>query len=201
MLLLAIIINPSIYIQSCLNGILVWGTIVLPSLLPFMFFTKTLSVLGIEEILNNKFKFFSKIYNTPPCSLYVFFMSILSGYPVGAKMVSDLYENGTITRTQAFRISTFTSNSGPMFILGSVGIGMLANKKLGLIIFFSHIIGALINGLIYRKHKEEELIINKKNSIKTSFEIGDVMWNTVRSVLLIGGFIAIFLLFAKFLII
>ena len=192
-ILVAIIVNPALYIQSCFNGIIVWASVVLPALLPFMFFTKTLTELGVAEILSNKFKLFSKIYNVPAIALYVFVLSILSGYPVGSKIVSDLYERGLITKEQAYRITTFTSNSGPMFILGSVGIGMLTNKKLGIIILFSHIIGALLNGILYRNHKENLQINNSKiNFTQNKQSLSDLMWNTVQSVLIIGGYIAIF---------
>lgn len=191
-LLGAIIINPAIYITSCLNGIIVWATVVLPALLPFMFFTKTLTELGVAEILATKFKLFPKIFKVPSVAVYVFVLSILSGYPVGAKIVADLYESGNITKEEAYKITTFTSNSGPMFILGSVGIGMFANKKLGIIILISHILGALINGLIYRNHKEKNLEKNKKIIVKNNLSLGELMWNTVNSVLIIGGFIALF---------
>ncbi len=191
-LLGAIIINPAIYITSCLNGIIVWATVVLPALLPFMFFTKTLTELGVAEILATKFKLFPKIFKVPSVAVYVFVLSILSGYPVGAKIVADLYESGNITKEEAYKITTFTSNSGPMFILGSVGIGMFANKKLGIIILISHILGALINGLVYRNHKEKNLEKNKKIIVKNNLSLGELMWNTVNSVLIIGGFIALF---------
>ena len=192
-ILLSIIINPATYIKSCINGILVWASVVLPALLPFIFFTKIMTELGVAEILSNKFKLFSKIYNVPSIALYVFILSILSGYPVGSKILADLYEKGEITKEEAYKITTFTSNSGPMFILGSVGIGMLANKKLGLIILFSHITGALLNGLIYRNHKESSY--KKYIKIDSGYNkqsLSDLMWNTVQSVLIIGGYIAIF---------
>lgn len=188
----AIVINPEVYITSCLNGIMVWATVVLPALLPFIFFTKTLTELGVADILASKFKLFPKIFKVPSLAIYVFILSILSGYPVGAKIVADLYESGAISKEEAYKITTFTSNSGPMFILGSVGIGMLTSRNLGIIILISHILGALINGLIYRNHKENSTEINKKIIEKNNLSIGDLMWNTVHSVLIIGGFIALF---------
>lgn len=191
-LLVSIAVNPSAYITSCFNGILVWATVVLPALLPFIFFTKTLTALGIDKIIGEQFKLFPKIFKVPAVGMYVFVMSILSGYPVGAKIVADLYESGSLTKEEAYRLTTFTSNSGPMFILGSVGIGMLHSQKLGLIILFAHILGALTNGLIYRNHKEKSINLKNITPEKNNFSIGELMWNTVQSVLIIGGFIALF---------
>ena len=146
------IISPAKFIKEGLNGISAWAFNVLPSVLPFIFFTKALSSLGQMEKLTRSFQRVTKtLFNTPPISFYVFFMAILSGYPVGSKMIADLYMQGKITQEDAYRMSAFCSTSGPMFIIGAVGIGMFKNSLVGYILFLSHILSAFLNGLIYRK--------------------------------------------------
>ncbi|MDD2445472.1 MAG: hypothetical protein PHX09_01525 [Clostridia bacterium] len=194
LIIIALALTPDIYINACFQGILIWATVVLPSIFPFLFFTKILTDLHIINIIAERFTIFTKLFRTPPISAYAFLTSILSGYPVGAKIVSDLYENGSINKEDAFKITTFTSNSGPMFILGSVGIGMLLSRKLGLIMLFSHIIGAVLNGLLYRNHKEKINSFNyvNKNIYKSSFQLAQTMWNSISSILIVGGYICIF---------
>ena len=58
-------------------------------------------------------------------------MSILSGYPIGAKIIHDLYSKDLITEEDAKRMSIFSTTSGPIFIIGAIGVGMLKNYKLG----------------------------------------------------------------------
>ena len=117
----SIIISPAKYIAQGLNGISAWAFNVLPSVLPFMFFTKALSSLGQIEKLTRPFQRVTKaLFNTPPISFYAFFMAILSGYPVGSKMIADLYIQGKISKDEAYRMSAFCSTSGPMFIIGAV---------------------------------------------------------------------------------
>lgn len=148
----SIIISPAKYIAQGLNGISAWAFNVLPSVLPFMFFTKALSSLGQIEKLTRPFQRVTKaLFNTPPISFYTFFMAILSGYPVGSKMIADLYMQGKITKDEAYRMSAFCSTSGPMFIIGAVGVGMFENSLIGYILFISHSLSAFLNGLIYRK--------------------------------------------------
>ena len=149
--ILNMILSPAKFIEQGLNGITAWAMNVLPSVLPFMFFTKALSSLGQMEKLTRPFQRLTrKLYNTPPISFYTFFMAILSGYPVGSKMIADLYLQGKITKDEAFRMSAFSSTSGPMFIIGAVGVSMFKSSQIGYILFISHAAGALINGLIYR---------------------------------------------------
>ena len=190
--------NPTKYISICLNGILIFGKNLLPAMLPFIFFTKLLTSTGyIERFSKSLSPLTSKLYNSPAISSYIFLMSILSGYPMGAKITADLYSEGLISRDEAHRICSFTSNSGPMFIIGTVGCGMLFSKSAGYIILISHIISALLNGLIYRKYKPKKIsfeleknIINKGQT--TDQKLSSLMENSILSVLLIGGYVAVF---------
>lgn len=192
-IILAIVVSPKIYIEAFSNGILVWATILLPTIFPLIFFTKLLTDLGIVGTIASKFTITQKLFKTPPISAYAFMVSILSGYPVGAKVVADLYSSGYISKNDAFKMCTFTSNSGPMFIYGSVGIGMLFSRTLGFIMLISHILGAIFNGILYRNYKQKNAnIASKQFEIKSKFSLGETMADSVLSILIIGGFIAIF---------
>lgn len=91
-------------------------------------------------------------------------MSIITGYPVGSKLIKDLFDSGKMTKNEAIKATSFCSNSGPMFILGSVAIGMFADKKMGIIILVSHILGALLNGLLFRNYGKKHKRIKDKNA-------------------------------------
>ena len=191
-----IIISPAKFISASMNGISAWTFNVLPSVLPFMILTRIIIDLGSFEnalsIINSPFK---KIYKTKSNSGYIFLMSILSGYPVGSKMIADLYENGTISQEEAFKMSSFCSNSGPMFIVGSVGVGMLFNPLAGYIILASHIFSALINGLLYRNLRtsnENYLKELKTERNKVEFSFSDIILSAVQSILSVGAIICLF---------
>ncbi len=201
--IIALVISPKKYIDVTLDGIRVWATAILPALFPFMIFTRLLASMGCIEDFSKGFSGVSnKLYRTPGISSYVFLMSIISGYPLGAKVTSDLYERGLLSRAEAHRICSFTSNSGPMFIIGTVGIGMLISPTAGYIILISHILAAIINGLIYRKYNAPELssktIIQPKKNRETDI-LTNTMENGINSVLLIGGYIAIFFVITEIL--
>lgn len=196
-LICALVISPDKYIKVTFNGIMVWATAILPALFPFMLFTKLLTSTGyVEQASRSLSKLTNKLYKVPGISAYVFLMSIITGYPLGAKITSDLYEEGVIKRSEAHRICSFTSNSGPMFVVGTVGVGMLISPFAGYILLISHIIAAIFNGLIYRNYKPKEIdFIKKENKIINETEsdiLTKSMQNSISSVLLIGGYITIF---------
>jgi sporulation integral membrane protein YlbJ len=190
-LIITIVILPEIAIQTFFQGLLLWATKVLPALLPFFILTKLLSYTAI---VNSATKFLSpfthRLYNVGGVAGYVFFMSIISGYPIGAKITADLYQNKQITSGQAKTISAFTSTSGPLFIIGTVAVGFFQNHKLGFIILISHILGAIINGLLYR-NKENSNTHNYPIQSPTQNILNDSMYSSIISIMLVGGFIAI----------
>lgn len=188
------VLSPELYIKQTLNGITAWAFNVLPSVLPFMLLTKILSSLGEVEKFSKIFsKPSSKLFKTPAISSYVFFISILSGYPVGAKMTADLYETGKISKSDAFKMTSFCSTSGPMFIIGAVGIGMLKNVTYGYIIMIAHIVGALLNGLLYRsiKIKSNTPALKNKES-KNNIDLSGIVLDSALSIISVGTIIAIF---------
>lgn len=193
-------INPKPYIDSTLKGFIVWAKIVLPSLFAFFIFTKILmqnnKTMNIFSFLNKPFK---KIYS---CEFggYIFIMSVLAGYPVGASLISEFYEQNKLDLRQSKILCAFTSTSGPMFILGSVATSMVFNKTIGLVILISHLFASLTNGLLYKKiinkkykytnTNENKKIINFNKTIKKQ-NFNDIMLNTITSCLMIGGSIAL----------
>ncbi len=195
--LICMISSPAKFITKSLEGISAWAFNVLPSVLPFMFFTRVLSSLNTMQSLTRPFsKIMSKAFNTPAISLYTFLMAILSGYPVGTKMIADLYMQGQISKQDAFRMTSFCSTSGPMFIIGAVGIGMFSNVKIGYILFASHIIGAVINGLIFRNIKIKSIQQTSSPSQTASssqiIDISEITLNSTLAILSVGCIIAIF---------
>lgn len=188
------VLFPTLYMQQTFAGISAWAFNVLPCVLPFIFFTKVLSSLGSVERFSGLFSRPMKyLFNTPAVSSYVFLMSIISGYPVGAKMTADLYASGKLTRSEAFRMTSFCSTSGPMFIIGAVGANMLGGAPYGYIIFLAHALGAFINGFFYRKLTVKEVSKNHQTTApSTPNDIGNMVIDSALSIISVGTIIAVF---------
>lgn len=187
-----IILLPQNSISSFYDGVRLWATKVLPTLLPFFILTKLLSSTPLIPYLESKISpLTQKLYGVGGVAGFVYIMSIISGYPVGAKITSDLYGSGKITQSEARTITAFTSTSGPLFILGSVAVGMFGSTKMGVIILISHYLGALLNGFLYRK-KQKHTISHNTSSSQESIALGEAVYTSIIAVLNIGGFIALF---------
>ena len=200
LLLISIIISPAKFISAGLDGISAWAFSVLPSVLPFMIISSLLLSTGyIEKACKPFERPFKKIYNTNAYSAYVFFVSIISGYPVGSKMIAELYEQNKISRSDAFRMSSFCSNSGPMFIVGAVGIKMILSSLAGYIMLISHIIGAILNGILYRKIAVKDETNQFKIQKKSPPTFSEIIESSCKNILIVGTIIAFFFIVIEFL--
>ncbi len=185
-----IILRPNIYLKSVSNGIMLWATIILPGLIPFMFLSKILSTMSYTYMSTFVLsKVTKKCFFTPKCSGYIYFMSILSGYPLGAKLTKDFFDNNQISLAEAKKIVAFCSTSGPIFMIGSVGVSLLGSNISGVIIFCSHILGSFINGFVFRGKKSAVKDSDLLEQSSSKDILNDSMYSTILSSMLVGGFI------------
>lgn len=99
------------------DGMKLWLNTLLPTLLPFLILTGILlHTDGIKKILSPFSFFWKKILGLTPYGAYVFLLGMLCGYPMGAKLASDLYEKEKISKTEASYLLTFSNNPSPVFL-------------------------------------------------------------------------------------
>lgn len=190
MFLLVFMSSPSTYMKSTLNGLNVWFYNVLPALLPFFIATRLLIFLSVENIKPLD-KFTNKMFKVNNGGK-IFFLSLISGYPVGAKLICEAYKSKQIDLRSAKKMMSYCSVSGPMFIIGSIGIGVFKSVKIGYILLFCHILGAIINGIVFRcsyKKFNEENEPNIYTKPASSNILADSMYDSIISILLVGGYI------------
>lgn len=182
-----IIINPTIYAKACLNAISIWGFKILPLLFPFFVITKMIVNLN-DSKPNIMDKLFSRVYNVPNGTFSTFFLASLAGYPTGAKLICEKFENNQITNQQAKKMMSFCSVSGPMFMLGTVGIMMLSSYKAGVVVLISNIVASLLNGIIYRGKKEQ--VFNRSQIITTKkIDFADSVYDSLIAILMVGAYV------------
>ncbi|MEF9952914.1 MAG: hypothetical protein RR838_09995 [Clostridium sp.] len=197
LLLVLIILNPSISMKSAKDGINLWLFIVIPSLLPFFIINDMLSSLKVPENIGVLFSPLARrLFKTSGYGAYAFIMSVFAGYPSGARIVATLYEEGKITKNEGEKILTFSSTSGPLFIIGAVGSGMLQNQIAGYILFISHILGAITNGVfsnLFYKRPPKNITLSKFGLNKIN---EDIISKGIKSSIItcgfIGGYIVLF---------
>lgn len=198
------------------NGLVLWATAVVPSLFPFFVATQMLSYTNIVTYLGKLLTpIMRPLFNIPGEGAFAFIMGLISGYPVGAKIVSDFIEKGICNKEEAERMLAFTNNSGPLFIIGTVGITLFGNTSIGILLLITHILACISVGIIlkftakphqskaknyYTNNKISSIHFNESsktsNSNPSFSSLGEILGNSIKSatstILLIGGFVIMF---------
>lgn len=190
-------------LEAARNGLILWANSIVPTLFPFFVATELLCKTNFIYLLGKALNRFMKpVFNVPGESAIAIIMGIISGYPVGAKVVCNLYDHKICSKAEAERLIAFTNNSGPIFILGSVGVSLLGNASLGKTLLISHVISSLLVGLIFRFWKKNTVDITFRNYRSESKELikvanlgeilGDAIKKSISTILSIGGFVVLF---------
>lgn len=188
------------------KGLSLWANSVVPSLFPFFVATDLLMHTNFVNILGRFLnKLMKPLFNIRGEGAFGFIMGLISGYPVGAKIACDFRENNICSKEECERLLSFTNNSGPLFIVGTVGISMFGNSTIGLLLLVTHILACITVGIIFRFWKFNTSTFNTDINKKSSFNknknvtfsnlgevLGKSITNSISTVLMIGGFVVIF---------
>lgn len=201
-----LVIYSSSNLDAAKNGMFLWALSVVPSLFPFFVATELLSYTGIIEILGKVLdKIMKPLFNVPGIGSFAFIMGIISGTPIGAKIVSNFKEQNSCTEIECERLLAFTNNSGPLFIIGTIGINMFSSQEIGYKLFIVHLLSCLIVGFLFRwwkssyfrgqKNRSYCLATTSKKTVNF-YNLGSVLQKSIqsaiKSILIIGGFVIIF---------
>lgn len=148
---------PEAAAQGVSDGIdLSFGTLI-PTLFPFLVVSTLITETNITQKFSAPFARITNIlFNLDVKCFGAVIMSMVGGMPIGCKMASELYENGSISLLQSKRLMLFCFCCGPAFTVSSVGIFILSSKSAGIVIYASLIVSAIIVGILSRFFEDKD---------------------------------------------
>ncbi|HYF83152.1 MAG TPA: sporulation integral membrane protein YlbJ [Clostridia bacterium] len=208
LIVVCIIAYPSEAFSAASDGLKLWFNVVCPALLPFFICVEILIGLGIVSFFGSAFKpLMRPVFKVPGEGSFGFFMSMSSGYPVGAKITAKLRQEMLCTPIEGQRLLSLCSTSGPLFIIGAVAAGIMNNPALGFFLAVSHYLSAVTIGFLMRYYGKDKannrndrisnpiadmLNYRQKDGRTIGVLMGDAVKNGVNLILMIGGFIIFF---------
>lgn len=153
MFILLMIIYPDTVLTASTRGLAIWWDVLFPSLLPFFIISEALLGFGIVHFIGTLLDpIMRPMFRIPGIGGFVVAMGYASGYPVGAKLATQLRLQKLISREEGERLVAFTTSSDPIFLIGAVSIGFFGNAQLALTIAIAHYGAAFVVGLLMRFH-------------------------------------------------
>ena len=202
----ALIMFPGESILAARNGLALCRNVIIPSLFPFFVLSTLVVETGMTRRLGRLLEpVMRPVFNVGGNCVAAFALGFIGGYPVGAKTVITLYENGECTKTEAERLLSFCNNSGPAFIFGVVGAGVFSSGAVGLVLYLAHTAASLIVGIIFRNWGKSapRHVQRKKTHTPPVRTLSDAFTDSVKSsfqsTINICGFVIFFTVFIRLL--
>lgn len=124
--------------EGIISSIRVCVNVIIPSLFPFMTASGIIISSGLYYKLSLPFSPVSRYVFRIRTDLFsIFLISSVGGYPVGAKLLMNLYESGNIDKKTAEKMLGFCYMGGPAFFIGAAGMKIYNSTSVGMIIFAS----------------------------------------------------------------
>lgn len=172
---------PALSLEYASTGLMLWFRKMIPTLLPFMI----LSGIMIRMNLTEKFVGFihpllHRLYGTSSNGSYTILMGLLCGFPMGARIIGELYQAGKLSREESTHLLSFCNNIGPIYFLSFVVPTLAIDKPLIPILFMYGI--PLVYGIVIMRILP---FLSKRTFINTTVQTQSALsHNTVRMPLL-----------------
>lgn len=141
---------PALALEYASTGLNLWFTRMVPTLLPFMILSGIMIRMDLTEsfvrLLHPLLHF---LFGSSENGSYTIIMGFLCGFPMGARIIGELYENGKLSREESSRLLSFCNNIGPIYFLSYV-VPTLAIDRLFLPFIIMYGI-PLLYGLAYMR--------------------------------------------------
>jgi len=134
--------------QGISDGIALCTQRIVPSVFPMMIVCVLAVECGFAARAGRYLAPLSRrLFGLPGEGATAIFLSMIGGYPAGARTVVELYENGSVTRAQAAHMALFCFCSGPAFLIGVIG-GLTGSAAAGWILMGVQAVVVVLMGVI-----------------------------------------------------
>ena len=147
-------------------GLKLWLEKMIPSLLPFMILSGIVIRLRLTEtIASFIYPVIRPIFRVRKNVCYCMMLGFLCGFPMGARVVSDLYSRGQLTREEGEYLLAFCNNIGPVYYCSFV-LPLLHRELTAPYLFGMYGI-PLLYGIIlrYTRFRNLETLLFRKTNI------------------------------------
>ncbi len=199
---------PAQSVYYAFTGLTLWFQKMIPSLFPFMILSGIMIRMNLTGyfslILSPILKPLFKVSNN---GAYCIIMGFLCGFPMGAKVIADLYGQNKISKQEATYLLSFCNNIGPVyftsFALPVIGLPVslpFIIGMYGLPLLYGMILcrlpgkyGKLRNNPIPRVCPPEKNLNNTENqSASVLVHIDDAIFSAIESITQLGGYMIFF---------
>ena len=149
--LAALVLCPAPAAQAARGGLRLCAEVLVPSLFPFFIVSGLLRLTGLPGVFGRALEGVTlRLFALSGAGASALLFGLTGGYPLGAKALADLVRDGSMSSQEAERALPFCNNSGPAFLIGAAGTGVFHDRRIGLLLYLTHVLAAVLLGVLLR---------------------------------------------------
>lgn len=138
--------------EGARQGLSACGSVIIPSLFPFMALASFAAATPVSRVLRRLAALPARlIWGLPGEAAPALVMSLIGGYPAGAKVLAAMVDTGELSPEAASRALPCCLHAGPAFMAGVAGGALLGSVRSGLWLYLCQIAAGAITGRILRR--------------------------------------------------
>ena len=99
-------------------GLVLWATVIVPTLFPFMLLTGMAQKMNLPAVLGARmYPLLGRVLPMSAAGCFPWLTGLMSGPPLAAKMLGETCERGDMSRQEGQRLLILCNNISPMFLL------------------------------------------------------------------------------------
>ena len=183
-------------VAAAAQALQLWATAVVPALLPFFIASQALLLMGCAPACSRLLAPLMRFLGYPQSGAYALAVSMLGGYPGGAKAVSELLEQGAVSQKEAGRLSILCHTSGPLFVMGTAAGVLLKQPQWGFSMLICHYCACFCTAALFafrqKSSSGEAGPITKGQALSVGAVMGQSVMAGINTMLLICGYMVFF---------
>ena len=182
--------------EGAIIGMRLCENVIIPSLLSILIISNLIIKSRASLLFNRLFgTIIRHTLNLPAASAAAIILGLTAGYPAGAILTHELYENGEISEDEARRIMRFNLCGGAAFTVTAVGTVLLGSTKSGAVLFLINILSALITAALGRLFGKNDNAQNTNCFMKRltfSQALPEAVDSSAKALIIMSAYIVMF---------
>lgn len=192
-MLILLLTFPALTLKYAKTGLHIWYKNMVPALLPMMIITGCMVKLNITasfaSVLHPLTK---KFYHLSKNGTYALIVGFLCGFPMGAKVITELYLDNKISKNEANTLLPICNNIGPVFML-TYGLNSIPTKHIYFILILFYLIPLVYAFFLFRNKIHFVNPTNVASKTKNfSIALDEAISDSAAGILSLGGYIIFF---------
>ncbi len=151
-LLSAIVVSPAVASEAVLGAVINTTKGIIPSIFPLMV---------VSDLIISLLYHTDKSSNRLNKYIFVFVLSNLCGFPIGAKLTSRMKSEGDISEKGAVISAVLCNNVSPSFLIFYVGEKLFSCRNIGVFLYATQLLCSVIVSVLY-------LLLTKRQIYRTN---------------------------------